>query len=84
MQSLLASGFTRYWDDTARVPYAYNSATHQFLSYEDPESLQAKCAFVMEKHLGGVMFWQYFSDPSGTLLSTLHKSLYAPSSGTHP
>ena len=78
IQGLITSGFTRYWDQASQVPYAYNSATRQFITYEDPESLQRKCAFVREKQLGGVMFWQYFSDPSGTLLSTIHTALHAP------
>ena len=75
MAGLLQHGFTRYWDTASQVPYAYNVATHQFISYEDPESLRAKCAYIREQHLAGVMFWQLFADPSGTLLHTLNTEL---------
>ncbi len=86
MQTLLANGFTRYWDDDAQVPYAYNSATRQFITYEDPESLGRKCNFVLQRQLGGVMFWQYLSDPSGTLLNTIYTALHtpAPAAEAHP
>ncbi len=79
VQALLATGgFTRYWDQASQVPYAYNATTRQFISYEDVESLQQKSAWIHAQHLGGVMFWQYFSDPTGTLLHTLHTALGAP------
>jgi chitinase len=45
------------------------------VSYEDPESLAAKCRYVLTQKLGGVMFWDYSGDPSGTLLKTLNESL---------
>lgn len=78
IEQLLQHGFTRYWDEAARVPYAYNSSTKQFISYEDPESLRAKCEYLREQHLAGIMFWQYFADPSGTLLDTIDSALHMP------
>lgn len=74
---MLQNGFTRYWDAASQVAYAYNNSTHQFLSYEDPESLRYKCDYVQKQGLGGIMFWQYFSDPSGTLLHTISSCLDA-------
>lgn len=64
-------GFIRYWDDAAKAPYLYDASKHIFVSYEDTESLKLKCAYVLEHKLGGVMFWDYFGDPSGTLLKTV-------------
>ncbi len=78
IRNMLEHGFTRFWDSAAAVPYAYNPGTRQFVSYEDPESLGQKCAYVQKQGLGGIMFWQYFSDPSGTLLNTVHSCLYGP------
>ena len=75
--TLLQHGFIRYWDNASKVPYAYNPDARQFVSYEDPESLRAKCVYLRENHLGGIMFWQYFADPSGTLLNTIHTALQA-------
>ena len=73
--NLLGQGFTRYWDDAAKAPYLYNAEKHIFVTYEDPESLAAKCKYVREHKLGGVMFWEYFGDPEGKLLETIDKGL---------
>lgn len=78
--TLLQHGFTRYWDASASVPYLYNQQTRQFVSYEDPVSLAAKCAYVRREGLGGVMFWEYSADPSGTLLDTINRAFSAENS----
>ncbi len=70
-------GFTRYWDAAAKAPYLWNPDSTTFISYDDPESLRHKAAFVKEKGLGGVMFWAYrHDDEAGTLLSALYEGLY--------
>jgi len=73
--TMLNQGFTRYWDSAASVPYLYNSEKRIFVSYEDTESLAAKCRYVLSHKLGGVMFWDYFSDDSGKLLETINQTL---------
>jgi chitinase len=80
--TMLGQGYTRYWDSTASVPYLYNSEKQIFVSYEDPESLALKCRYVLDHRLGGVMFWDYLSDPSGTLLNTIDASLQ-PGAAAH-
>lgn len=74
--ALLESGYVRYWDEEAAVPYLYNEESQIFVSYEDAESLEMKCRYVMEHRLGGVMFWEYFNDPSGVLLDTIETGLH--------
>lgn len=73
-----AAGYVRYWDAAAEVPYLYNAKERVFVSYDDPESIRLKCDYVKEHHLGGVMFWEYEGDPSGTLLDTIDASLPGP------
>ncbi len=73
--SMLNNGYTRYWDPIASVPYLYSPAKSIFVSYEDPESLTAKCKYILDHKLGGIMFWEYSSDPSGILLDTIHAQL---------
>jgi len=68
---LLENGYVRYWDAKAAVPYLYNEQRGIFISYEDEESVARKCDFVIDRGLGGVMFWEYFSDPSGELLDAV-------------
>lgn len=79
VQAMLANGFTRYWDEASQVPFAYNETTRQWITYEDPESIRRKCRFVLEEHLGGMMFWQYLSDPSGVLLRSIDEGLHGQS-----
>ena len=75
LPNLLATGFIRHWDATASVPFLYNPQTQVFVTYEDPQSLAAKCRFVNQHHLGGVMFWEYFNDSTGILLDAVHAGL---------
>jgi chitinase len=75
-ETLLHQGYVRYWDEKASVPFLYNAQEHVFVSYEDPESIAAKCRFVLAQKLGGVMFWEYSSDPSGALLRAIEDSLH--------
>ncbi|MCB0851939.1 MAG: glycoside hydrolase family 18 protein, partial [Bacteroidetes bacterium] len=63
------NGFVRYWDDGAEAPYLWNDSTRTFITYDNPESLSLKADYVIEKGLGGVMFWEYSHDPSGVLLN---------------
>jgi len=76
---LLKQGYVRYWDSAASVPYLYNSDKRIFVSYEDPQSVAAKCNYVLLHHLGGVMFWEYTNDPSGALLHTIRDAFHPPS-----
>jgi chitinase len=79
--TMLDHGFIRYWDPIASAPYLYNSATQIFVSYEDPESLAAKCRYVLNQKLGGVMYWDHAGDPSGVLLDTINQTLKAGTTG---
>jgi len=76
--TMLASGFTRFWDDAAKVPYVYNPQQHIFVSYEDPESLKHKCQYIRSQKLAGIMFWEYFGDSQGKLLQTINTELLKP------
>lgn len=67
--------YFRYWDNEAQAPYLYNFYKSEFISYDDEESVQAKCGYVKENNLGGVMFWEYGSDPKGFLLTAINQSL---------
>ncbi|WP_250627403.1 glycoside hydrolase family 18 protein [Pinirhizobacter soli] len=62
------NGFKRYWDADAQAPYVWNASTGTFISYDDPQSIAAKVAFVRKMHLGGVMYWEQSLDTDGDLL----------------
>jgi chitinase len=84
LDSMINHGFIRYWDGAAAAPYLYNPDKKIFVSYEDPESLALKCKYVREHKLGGIMFWEYSADPSGTLLDTVDQGLWGKSSSPGP
>ncbi|MEO6286160.1 MAG: glycoside hydrolase family 18 protein [Dyadobacter sp.] len=68
-------GFKVYRDEVAKAPYLLNATTGQVLSYDDEESVREKCKYVLDKKMGGVMFWEYDSDPKHYLLDEIDKSL---------
>jgi chitinase len=57
-----APKMTRTWDVEAQVPYLSSTApvgnaACQYISYEDPQSIAAKGAWLRKKGLGGVIIW---------------------------
>lgn len=69
-------GFARHWDAQADAPWLWNPTTRTFITYDDPESIAAKAAFVKAQHLGGIMYWEQSLDPSGELLDAVHDGLH--------
>ena len=74
---LKAPGFVRYWDDVAKVPWLYNAATKEWITYEDTQSMRIKGEYVVAQKLGGAMFWELSND-DGTLLDALRAGLGSP------
>jgi chitinase len=73
--TMLGHGFVRYWDPVSDVPWLYNADTHTFVSYEDEQSIAAKCKYVHAHHLAGIMVWDVEGDPSAKLLTAIHNGL---------
>jgi len=69
------NGYVRYWDANAQAPYLWNAATRTFVTYEDEESIAAKCRYARQMGLAGVMFWEYHGDKENRLLRTLYSAL---------
>ena len=69
------NGYVRHWDAKAQAPYLWNAKTRTFVSYEDPQSLRAKAAFIKAKGLGGVMYWEQSLDRNEELLGVLDQAL---------
>ena len=72
---------TRRWDSQSMVPYLVDDTGRNFLSYDDPESVEAKGSYVKVNGLLGAMFWEYRGDTSDhALLKPLVKALYGKES----
>ncbi|MHA7056258.1 Ig-like domain-containing protein [Aquimarina sp. M1] len=54
------SGWTRKWDDQAKVPYMTKG--NFFLSYDDEESITEKAKFINANNLAGTIIWTVFGD----------------------
>ena len=67
--------FESRWDPEAHASYLWNPGAQTFISFESPDALKAKCDYVKQHKLGGVMFWEYSEDPDEILLSTLANEL---------
>lgn len=69
------SGYIKYWDSTAKAPYAYNLSTKTFATYDDALSARFKTRYARDKKLGGVMFWELRGDKEpGGLLEVIYKA----------
>ncbi len=57
-----AKGFTQYWDDVAKAPYAFNPQRKILVTYDDSTSVRLKTQYALDRGLGGIMFWQLADD----------------------
>ncbi|MCX2453949.1 glycoside hydrolase family 18 protein [Pedobacter sp. PLR] len=67
-------GFVAYKDPDARASYLYNPDTQTLITYDDEWSVREKCKYVKDNGMGGVMFWEYASDPKEYLLNEVIRS----------
>lgn len=77
----LARPVYRRWESTAKVPYLVDDSGKNVLSYDDPESVAGKGAYVKTKGLLGAMFWELRYDTSDfQLQKALAKAMYGKES----
>ncbi|GAW95014.1 MULTISPECIES: glycosyl hydrolase family 18 protein [Colwellia] len=58
----LTGTYTRYYDSAAIAPWLWNDSKKVFISIEDEESMATKVDYVIDRGLGGVMFWELAGD----------------------
>ncbi|MFD1602276.1 T9SS-translocated chitinase ChiA [Flavobacterium artemisiae] len=69
--SAASAGWVRYFDNTTKVPYLYNSTTKEFISYEDKQSMDLKVQYIKSKSLAGGMIWELSQDTRGSIPNSL-------------
>lgn len=61
------SNYNYVYDEVAQVPYLISKDGSTFVSYDDPRSIKAKSAYVIETGCAGLMTWEWGCDLSGDL-----------------
>ncbi|KAJ3349382.1 hypothetical protein HDU83_000610 [Entophlyctis luteolus] len=61
-KSLPVAGAQEFWDSAAQATYSYDPAKRVLSSYDSVESIRAKCKFVRERGLGGIIVWESSAD----------------------
>lgn len=72
-------GYTRHWDEVAKVPYLKDSLGNVVCNYEDAESIRIKCDYLNSLGMLGAMYWEYDGDDTqGTLRKTVWEHVFNP------
>jgi GH18 family chitinase len=74
IQRKLLPTYQRYWNAEAYAPWLYDPASKIFISYDDPQSLEAKAGYVRDQRLAGVMIWDV-SQGDESLYDAIYKGL---------
>lgn len=67
--------YTRYWDESSKVPFLYNNSTGIWISYDDVQSIQLKSEYIKREELAGAMFWELSGDRDDELIDVAFKTL---------
>jgi chitinase len=68
------SGYKAQWDDLAKVPFLENDKGEFVCTYENPESIAIKCAYLLNRGMLGAMYWEYGGDTEDGIL---RKAVYS-------
>ncbi len=61
-QDVLRGTYARNYDSVAVAPWLWNAEKKVFLSTEDEASVSVKSDYVIDKGIGGIMFWELAGD----------------------
>ncbi|KAI7859299.1 chitinase [Circinella umbellata] len=65
-------GAVEHFDSEKVASYSYDPKNREFVTYDTPEAVMAKCEYALEKGLAGVMFWELSADAKTQDRSLLH------------
>jgi chitinase len=60
--------FKKQWDEEAKVPFLENDKGEFVCTYETPESIAIKCAYLLHRGMLGAMYWEYGGDTDDGIL----------------
>jgi chitinase len=56
------NGYRLYYDTAAQAAYAFNRQLKIFVTFDNMTSVKAKATYVLQRKLGGLMFWELSQD----------------------
>ncbi|KAI8080202.1 chitinase [Gilbertella persicaria] len=78
-KDLPREGAKEYIDEEKIASWSYSKKTREFITYDTPAVVKAKCDYIKERQLGGAMFWELSADINGddprSLVHTAYQSL---------
>ncbi|KAF3077304.1 Endochitinase 46 [Trichoderma lentiforme] len=76
-KALPKAGATIQYDSVAKGYYSYNAGTKELISFDTPDMINTKVAYLKSLGLGGSMFWEASADKKGadSLIGTSHRAL---------
>ncbi|ORY63896.1 glycoside hydrolase superfamily [Pseudomassariella vexata] len=71
------TGATEIYDEVAGATYSYDNSSQELISYDTPDMITKKVAYLKGKGMGGSMFWEASGDKTGaaSLIGTSFSSL---------
>ena len=67
--------FYSFYDERAEAPFLLKKDGKIFISFDDERSVKAKCQYVLEQNLAGIMYWENGCDPTGDLVRAIKEGL---------
>lgn len=63
------------YDSTANATAIYIPSENKLISYDNAGSIKAKCSYVWNRDLGGIMYWENGEDTTDILLGALKEGM---------
>ena len=57
-KALPLPGAVEFWDDVAQAGYSYDAKRRVMNTYDVPNAVTAKCKYVKQRGLGGIIIWE--------------------------
>jgi chitinase len=56
--------------------YSYDPRTREYVTYDSPEVVNAKCRYIADRQLAGAMFWELSADQPPNTPRSLIQTVY--------
>ncbi|RCH89828.1 hypothetical protein CU097_009480 [Rhizopus azygosporus] len=75
-KTLPKPGAVEYHDFDRLASWSYDPQAREFITYDTPQMVAAKCNYIQQRRLGGAMFWELSADcPQRSLINAAYDGL---------